>query len=139
MRYRIYIGHSRDERLNYQEELYSPLISSLDDDVVIVPHENGAEAQIDSEEVLPTCNLMIAEVSYPSTGLGWELKCAQQAAVPVLCIYKISCRPSSSVTNKCPNIISYESTVDMIEKVAGWILDHEDKLKHTGSSLSFQR
>lgn len=139
MRYRIYIGHSRDERLNYQEELYSPLISSLDDDEVIVPHEKGAEAQINSKEVLPTCNLMIAEVSYPSTGLGMELAWAEYAAVPVLCIYKISCQPSSSVTNVFPNIISYESNVDMVEKVTSWILEHEDKLQDAGSSLSFKR
>lgn len=128
MRYRIYIGHSRDERLNYQEELYSPLIFSLDNDVVIVPHEKGAEAQINSQEVLPTCNLMIAEVSYPSTGLGMELAWAKHADVPVLCIYKIGCQPSSSVTNFFSNIISYESNVDMVQKVASWILEHEDKI-----------
>ena len=138
MRYRIYIGHSRDENLNYQEELYPPLISSLDDDEVIVPHKNGAEAQLDSEVVLQTCNLMIAEVSYASTGLGMELVWARDAGVPVLCIYKIGCQPSSSVTNRFPNI-SYENSVDMVDKVASWILEHEDKLQHAGSSLSFAR
>ena len=128
MRYRIYVGHARDERLNYQEDLYLPLISSLGDDLVIVPHEKGAEAQINSEEVLPTCHLMIAEVSYPSTGLGLELVWAKHAAVPVLCIYNINCQPSTSVTNYCPDIISYESNVDMVEKVVSWILEHADKL-----------
>lgn len=125
MRYRIYIGHSRDERLHYQKELYTPLISSLDDDEVIVPHEKGAEAQINSQNVLPTCHLMIAEVSYPSTGLGMELAWAKHAAVPVLCIYKNSCQPSSSVTNFFPHIISYESIDDMVKKVVRWIIENE--------------
>lgn len=137
MRYKIYIGHSRDERFNYQKELYAPLMSSLDEDTIILPHEKGAEAQINSQEILPTCNLMIAEVSYPSTGLGMELAWADHAVVPVLCIYKIGCQPSSSITNFFPNIISYENNVDMVEKVARWILEHEDKLQHAASSLRF--
>ncbi len=130
MRYKIYIGHSRDERFNYQDELYAPFMSSLDEDIVIVPHEKEAEAQINSQEILPACNLMIAEVSYPSTGLGMELACAAHAAVAVLCIYKIGYQPSSSVMNFFPHIICYENNVDMVEKVARWILDHEDKLQN---------
>ena len=130
MRYRIYIGHSRDERLDYQKKLYLPLISSFDKDVLIMPHEKGDEALLNSQVVLPTCNLMIAEVSYPSTGLGMELAWAEHAAIPVLCMYKISCQPSSSVTNFFPDIISYESSIDMVDKVKNWILEHEDKL-HT--------
>lgn len=135
MRYKIYIGHSRDERLNYQEELYLPLISSLNDDELIVPHKQGAES-IHSKEVLPTCNLMIAEVSYPSTGLGMELAWADHAEVPVLCIYRTDCQPSSSVTHLFLNIISYESCIDMIQKVRNWILEHNDILQGTGPSLA---
>lgn len=98
-----------------------------------MPHENGAEAQLDSRKVLPTCHLMIAEISYPSTGLGMELAWAEHASIPVLCIYKIGCQPSSSVTNLFPDIIGYESNTDMVEKVENWILKHEDKLRNTCS------
>lgn len=125
MRYKIYIGHSRDPRLNYLVELYQPLIASLSEDSIIVPHVSGAESEINSEVILPSCNLMIAEVSYPSTGLGMELAWASAANIPVLCIHKASCGPSSSIVNAFSNILSYENAIDMVNQVVNWIFSNK--------------
>lgn len=69
---------------------------------------------------------MIAEVSYPSTGLGMELAWADAANIPILCIHKMNCIPSSSVTNLCGNVISYKNVGDMIRKISQWIQSYGD-------------
>lgn len=129
MRYKIYVGHARDKSFDYQTQLYEPLINALDEGTVIVPHEHRAEASFDSREVIPSCSLMIAEVSYPSTGLGMELAWAEAASIPVLCIHQADCTPSTSVTSVFSNALSYSSTDDMVNKVIDWIQVHEDLLE----------
>lgn len=128
MRYKIYIGHSRDARLDYLQDLYQPLIDALGEDMIIVPHERGVESEINSQALIPTCNLMIAEVSYPSTGLGMELAWASAAKVPTLCIHKINCAPSFSVIRLFSNILIYENVADMTRKLKAWILKNEASL-----------
>ena len=108
MKYKIYIAHSRDERFNYKEALYLPIQQRYETHDIIVPH--GDKLGIDSEQLLPTCHLMIAEVSYPSTGLGMELIWAISAKTPVLCIHRKEKFPSSSITNKLylsTNVLSF--------------------------------
>jgi len=131
MKYRIYIAHSRDERLRYKEELYTPLKSFYENHEVVVPHGEGP--YIDSEVFLPTCSLMIAEVSYPSTGLGMELIWARSANVPVLCIHKSECQVSSSVTNKFSDFISYKNLSEMVQKIDFWIVSHRNRIKPLNS------
>jgi len=67
----IYITHSRD--FDYKTELYTPLRnSSLNSQHrFILPHETNEF--INSKEIIQRSNLVIAEVSYPATGVGIEL------------------------------------------------------------------
>jgi len=128
MSYKIYIGHSRDERLNYKQKLYKPLEFLLrEHHVIILPH-NIDEVTVNSKEIFPTCNLFIAEVSYPSTGLGMELAWAHSLHVPVLCIHKTDCKPSTSITNLFQHIIAYVDKNDMVSKISAWIKAHEKLL-----------
>ncbi len=120
MRYKIYVGHSRDERFDYLTQLYQPLREALPEDLIIVPHEGGKEAAFNSKNVIPTCDFMIAEVSYPSIGLGMELAWALASAVPVLCIHQADCQPSSSVTHCFSDVLGYEKVADMKDHVVQW-------------------
>ncbi len=67
---KIYIGHSRE--YNYLEDLYMPLKTSLlfKNHEIILPHD---KRNLISKDIIKKCNLFIAEVSFPSTGLGIEL------------------------------------------------------------------
>lgn len=40
-----------------------------------------------TKDIIKTCDLMIAEVSLPATGLGIELGWAKAFKVPILCMY----------------------------------------------------
>ncbi len=121
MQYKIYLGHTRDPRLNYLDTFYQPLIAALHEHTLIMPHPNGADAVINSCDVLPKCDAMIAEVSYPSTGLGMELAWAKIVQVPILCLHHTTCTPSHSVLTHFSSIISYENTLDMVQGVAHWL------------------
>ena len=134
MKYKIYFGHSRDGQFDLQEELYSPLQAGLMQYEVIFPHDKWSD--IYPEILFPTCSLMIAEISYESTELGIELALASSANIPVLCLHKTSCLPSSFVTKEFFNVISYEGKADMVEKVLHWIEENKKKLKNINLSSS---
>ncbi len=52
------------------------------------------------------CEAMIAEVSTPSLGVGYEYGLAVQLGKPVLCVYRLGARLSKMITgNPAPNLI----------------------------------
>ena len=128
MPYQIYVGHSRDPKYQYRLTLYAPLKALLQVHQVYFPHEQDGPPSINSEELLPKCQLMIAEVSYPSTGLGLELAWARTAKILVLCIHLTDCPPSSSVTSLFPHLLAYADEADLCEKIAQWITAHTAEL-----------
>ena len=65
------------------------------------------------------CQAMIAEVSTPSLGVGYEYGLAVQLGKPVLCVYRSGVRLSKMITgNPAPNLTvatySSESELDAI-------------------------
>ena len=76
---KIYIGHSRE--YNYLEDLYTPIKTSLlfNNHEIILPHD---KRNLISKDIIKKCNLFIAEVSFPSTGLGIELGWANFLILP---------------------------------------------------------
>lgn len=113
---KIYIAHSSS--YNFVEELYTPLRASLLETQfdIILPHENGTE--LHTKDIIKETDLMIAEVTYPSTGQGIELGWADMLQTPLLCIYKEDKGIASSSLKKITkNIISYSDTEDMIKQL----------------------
>jgi len=55
----------------------------------VFPHDGSLEAS-NSKEVIQEAELFIAEVSYPSIGLGIELGWAEMQNTPIVCIHKES-------------------------------------------------
>ncbi len=68
----IYVAHSRE--FDFKKDLYEPIRNSELNDLaeVILPHEQSEEP-FNIKEGLKTVDYMIAEVSFPSIGLGIEL------------------------------------------------------------------
>jgi 2'-deoxynucleoside 5'-phosphate N-hydrolase len=56
-------------------------------------------------EWLRTSDIMVAEVSTPSLGVGYEIACGLQRGIPVLCLYRQGIAVSKMITgNSSPNL-----------------------------------
>lgn len=114
----VYVGHLRQS--DYETEIYQPLRVLAQELSVefIFPHAPGT-AYINSKELFQNkgCDLFLAEVSYPATGLGMELAYANVYDIPVICIHQKNAKPASSIKSlNCP-IVTYENTQDFTQKV----------------------
>jgi hypothetical protein len=119
---KIYVAHSTQG--NYHEDLYIPLKTSSmsTDHTFILPHENSA-TQYNSKELFKKheCSLVIAEVSYPTTGEGIELGWADIYQIPIICIYKEGTRPSGALKVISNTFLQYSDSNDMIAQLKSYI------------------
>jgi nucleoside 2-deoxyribosyltransferase len=113
------------------EAVYQTIVRALAEDNHIVPTahlaESGVsarEAIIDPHEVyardiawLRTCDVLIAEVSMPSHGVGYEIGFSLGLGKPVLALYQQGCRVSKMISgNPDPNLSvkSYETSQEAV-------------------------
>lgn len=123
---KIYVTHSSG--YDYQNELYQPLRKSELNHLheIILPHENSTD-QFNSKKYMKDCNLILAEVSYPSTGQGIELGWANLYEVPIVCLYKKGVKPSASLKIISNTLIEYENSGDMIQKLTDYLSTFESQ------------
>lgn len=116
---KIFVTHSSS--FDFKEELYKPLRSSSLNDKhdITLPHEDGR--QIDTKNIIKNQQLLIAEISYPSTGSGIELGWASAFGVPIIGIYKSGLAPSSSVSYITKDQIEYKDAEDLISKLSNYL------------------
>lgn len=113
----IYVGHSTN--FDFGNQLYELIKDTKfsENHTLVLPHEES-DGLFDSRTFLEeTCDLFIAEVSRPSTGLGIELGWADELDVPILCIHRESVTPSGAlvaVTDE-ENIQPYKNGEHLIE------------------------
>ncbi len=81
---------------------------------------------IDSRKLIQSVDLVLAEVSYSSTGSGIELGRAEYFGVPIVAIFKKGSSPSSSIKFLTKDIVEYENISESLEVVKELI---ENKLK----------
>ena len=108
----------------------------LADDSVLIE-----EAQVSADEVykrdiawLDGCDVVVAEVSTPSHGVGYEIAYALGIGKPVLCGYKDGVKVSKMLTgNSMPGIrvAAYTGVEDFIHTVREFLAD-QDKGRQTG-------
>ena len=70
------------------------------------------------------CAAMIAEVSTPSLGVGYEYGLAVQLGKPVLCVYRAGLRLSKMITgNPASNltVVAYASEAELDEQVESFL------------------
>lgn len=116
----IYISHS--SKYDYITKIYEPIKKSdlSKTNKIFLPHENKNKI-VNTKVIISNYDLVIAEVSLPTTGQGIELGWADYAKVPILCIYEKGANISSAlkfITNK---FIEYENIEDMIIKISSYI------------------
>ncbi|MBI4225150.1 MAG: nucleoside 2-deoxyribosyltransferase [Candidatus Sungbacteria bacterium] len=112
----IFISHSRE--FEYRTELYEPIKKSdlFSLHTFIFPHENNSFRSTKDE--IRTCDVVIAEVSFPSTGVGIELGWANSFGKPTICLHKKDSHPSSSLKAVSAEFIMYDNASDMVKKLS---------------------
>jgi hypothetical protein len=113
---RIYIAHSA--AFNFEKELYQPVKQSamwkrLE---IILPHDGGYNFH--SRKAIESCDFLIAEVSFPSTGEGIELGWADAAGVPIVAVYRSGTKPAGSIKYVTDRLEQYSGSNDMLGVMA---------------------
>lgn len=125
---KIYIIHASSYP-DYKKNIYEIIRTSALDKSheIIFPHEKS-EVPIKSKDIIGSSDLIIAEVSYPSTGLGIELGWAEVANCKILFVHKDGIKPSSSLRVISSDFIQYTTPDDMVQKLSAWIEENEYNL-----------
>ena len=109
---KIYVCHALF--FDFQKELYEPLKEIVGHEFVF-PHDGGSDAH--SKDVIASCDLVIAEASFPSTGMGIELGWADAAGIPVYCVHRGDTKPSLALRHTAKSIVAYGDAEDLIVKL----------------------
>lgn len=114
---RVYVGHSSS--FDFKGELYAVLRdSSLSERFTFVfPHETSS-GPVQTQKILPSCSFMLAEASYPSTGLGIELGFAFALGVPIIFLVRKGSSVSSSLKVVSDIFVFYEGKADLCDALS---------------------
>jgi hypothetical protein len=119
---KIYIAHSTG--CDYHNDLYHPIRQSDLNarHAFVLPHESSDE-YFDSHTLFFNANidLVVAEVSYASTGLGIELGWADSAGIPIACLYRSDSKPSGALRAVTDRIVPYSSPKELIHELENLI------------------
>jgi len=109
----IYAAHSS----NIDFEKYYQVLKDSElhtEHNIIYPHDE-TEEQFDSYTFFHTdCDLIIAEVSAPSTGIGIELGWAYDADIPIIAIHSIDSKPTQAIFEVTKMVYEYDSDEELI-------------------------
>ncbi len=112
----IYISHSSG--YDYENELYKPISQSklAHAHHFFLPHEPD-NIDVDAKDEFKHTDVLVAEVSLPSTGQGIELGQADAAEVPIICFFKSGSKPSNSLRFVTNQMIEYTDIRDLLTKL----------------------
>ena len=115
---KIYLAHST--KYDYQTELYKPIKeSSLNQKhkFIFFMDEISKGGVKSSKETIRNSDMLIAEISKKSTGVGIELGWADIFQIPIICIYKKGSKPSKHLKILTKDFIEYTNSKDLIENL----------------------
>ena len=112
----IYVSHSRT--FDFRHQLYEPLLESplAVDHHLILPHQHS-DSPYPLEKNIKNIDLVVAEVSFVSTGQGIELGLAHAAGKPIICFYKNGSSPSQSLSLVTHQNYSYFRVEELIRQL----------------------
>jgi hypothetical protein len=114
---KIYIAHSRE--FDFKKELYEPIKKSplYKKYEIILPHEKSDKPFSTKDLFQEKGNMLVADISKPSTGLGIELGWANAFGNRIICVYKKGAIFSDSIKTVTKEFIEYENPADLISKL----------------------
>lgn len=112
---KIYVTHATG--YEFERELYQPLIEGLAVGYeLFLPHRDDAKG-VKSKEIIAGSDVVLAEVSRPSTGQGIELGWADDSGVPIVCFYRSGSAPSGALRFVARSMFEYCDQSDMINQL----------------------
>ena len=113
---KIFFSHS--SAVDYQTVFYQPIKRSVlfQQHDIILPHD-AADFK-DSKPLIQSADLVLAEVSYPSTGQGIELGWANCFDKRVICLHEAVAKPSSAlqvITGECLEYQGSEGLITLLD------------------------
>lgn len=113
---KIYVSHSTI--FDFKDELYKPLKEANLNCEFMLPHDTSS-AQYQVKELFDKkgCDMILAEVSFPSTGQGIELGWADDHGIPIVCFYKKGSTYSKALSIICSTFFEYTDSADLLEKI----------------------
>lgn len=95
------------------------------DEHVANPNVNNMEKDFSLEEIykrdinwIKECDIVVAEISVPSLGVGYELSYAERIGKPVICFYESGCRVSAMIGgNKYFKVFEYSDDNELLAKI----------------------
>lgn len=110
---KLYLAHST--AYDYFNDLYEPLKAAFSDLYEIVyPHDIHQDGVL-TKDVIPSCDAVIAEVSWPSTGQGIELGWADLSGIPIICFYRTGSNVSAALRFISSTMLEYDTEEKMIK------------------------
>lgn len=120
------------------ESIYQAIVRALVEEGHLVPTAHLAESTVLSVEAvvhpnevyerdvawIRACDVVIAEVSVPSHGVGYEIGFALGIGKPVLALFQEGCKVSKMITgNPDPNLIvrSYQTPENAIQILGNFV------------------
>lgn len=119
---KIVITHA--SALPWKGEFYAAVRASrlYENNDVFLPQEKNKPEQITKERI-EHCDLMIAEVSCPSTGQEIELGWADAYHRPIICVHQEKNAVSNSLRFTTSEFISYKDSENLIAQLERLILE----------------
>ena len=109
---KVYLAHSSN--CDYINKIYKPILNDPElSKIITLPHMEKEHNH--SRNYYEDFDLVIAEVSAPSTGMGIELGFFYDEKKPIYCIYRGDYSKSVEVIAK--KIIEYENIVKTIKDI----------------------
>ncbi len=115
----IFISHPSSS--SFLKELYEPLKNCplIQEHSFYFPYDLGYEKA--TRAVVEQQDLLVAEVSLPSTGQGIELGWATAKGIPVACFYKKGSTPSGALPYITQDIFAYTDTADFVTQLTHYL------------------
>ena len=118
----IYLSHST--AFDFKKDLYQPIteFNKSWGYNLVLPHELSDEPYDTFESLKQNkIKIILAEVSFPSTGQGIELGWASFFNVPIVCLYKKTSRPSTSLKRVSDIFLEYDNILEVKERLKEYL------------------
>lgn len=115
---KIYLSHST--QYDFLNELYRPLQASplnTKHEIIYFLSDDSPDKTKNSKEVIRTSDVVIADVSIRSIGIGMELGWADAFEKRIILIHQKEAQLSKYLKLLTEEIISYESSQDLVRQL----------------------
>ncbi len=120
----IYFGHSK--KIDYQK-IYDWIESceELKKYNFMFPHKLDSNSR-NGRDFYKNIDVFIAEISFPSTGLGIELGFSFDEKIPIYCFYKENSNYTNALLSVTNNFIEYTAREDFLKKLIKILNEYEN-------------